>query len=75
MHTSDEEQLAYCLIEGRVIFSQDQDFLRLHAAGVRHAGIVYCAKDTKSIGRIIQGLILIRELLEPDDMASRVEFL
>ena len=56
-------------------FTQDRDFLRLHAAGVPHAGIAYCEKDTKSIGALIQGLVLIWELLEPQEMANRVEFL
>ena len=40
-----------------------------------HSGIAYCAKDTKSIGEIIRGLVLIWEVLEPEEMANRVEFL
>jgi hypothetical protein len=39
------------------------------------AGIVYCGKDTRSIGEIIQGLVLVWELLEPEEMANRIEFL
>jgi predicted nuclease of predicted toxin-antitoxin system len=38
---SDREQLAFAASEGRVLFTKDADFLRLHGAGVRHAGIVY----------------------------------
>lgn len=34
--SSDEVQLAFASSQGRVIFTQDDDFLRLH-----HAGIVY----------------------------------
>src|SRR5438132_7701547 len=67
---SDQEQLAYSLAEGRVVFTQDRDFLRLHAAGTQHAGIAYCEKGTLSIGEIIQGLILIWELLEADEMRN-----
>lgn len=40
---SDAEQLAFALREGRVIFTQDQDFLRHHQAGSEHGGIVYLA--------------------------------
>jgi hypothetical protein len=58
-----------------VLFTQDRDFLRLHAAGVTHAGIIYGAKDTRSVGTLIQGLVLIWELLEPEEMKNRVEFL
>jgi hypothetical protein len=39
---SDQEQVTYALAEGRVLFTQDDAFLRLHAAGVPHAGIAYC---------------------------------
>jgi hypothetical protein len=56
--TKDEQQLAFALREGRVIFTADDDFLRLHAAGVEHAGIVYAPKRT-SIGEIVRGLMLI----------------
>lgn len=38
---SDEEHLAFARREGRTVFTQDDDFLRLHAAGIEHAGIVY----------------------------------
>ncbi len=34
-----EDQLAYCRVEGRVIFSYDEDMLRLAAAGVEHVGV------------------------------------
>jgi predicted nuclease of predicted toxin-antitoxin system len=75
MRATDEQQIAYGLAQVRVIFTQDRDFLRLHATGIPHAGIAYCDKDTKSIGEIIQGLVLIWEILDPEDMRNRVEFL
>ena len=75
LNASDEEQLAYALPQGRVVFTQDRDFLRLHASGVPHPGIAYCDKDTKSIGEIIAMLVLIWEVYEPEDMANRVEFI
>jgi predicted nuclease of predicted toxin-antitoxin system len=75
MGVSDEVQLAFAKTQGRVIFTQDTDFLRLHQAGVEHVGIVFCAQSSCSIGEIIRGLILIWELLEPLDMLNHVEFL
>ncbi len=63
---SDEVQLEFSLSQGRVIFTQDTDFLRLNKLIVNHFGIVYCPQQTKSIGQIIQNLILIWELLEPE---------
>ena len=60
--------------EGRVIFTQDEDFLRLHAAGAQHAGIVYAPQGT-SIGDIIRGLMLIYQILDAEEMVDHVEFL
>jgi predicted nuclease of predicted toxin-antitoxin system len=37
LHASDEKQIAYALPLGRVIFTQDRDFLKIHAASVPHA--------------------------------------
>lgn len=70
----DEEQAAYCLAQGRVIFTQDRDFLRLHASGTPHAGIAYCDNGTRSVGEIIEGLVLVWEVLEPGEMANQVEY-
>ena len=70
----DEIQLDFSVSEGRVIFTQDTDFLKLDQF-VSHCGITYCPQQTKSIGQIIQGLILIWELLEPEEMLGRIEYL
>lgn len=70
---TDDEQAGYALREGRV--TQDADFLRINAAGQPHAGIAYCEKDTKSVREILDGLILIWEVLETDEMVGRVEFI
>ena len=75
LSATDDEHLAYCITQSRVLFTQDRDFLRLAAAGSSHPGITYCDKDTKSIGEIIQGLVLIWELLEPEEMQNHVEYL
>jgi uncharacterized protein with PIN domain len=71
---TDQEHLALAWREGRVIFTQDDDFLRLHATGVNHAGIVYAPQGT-SIGEIIFGLMLIYQVLDAEDMKGHVEYL
>ena len=53
---------------------QDDDFLRLHAAGAEHAGIVY-ASQQMFIGDIISGLMLIYQVLDAADMVGHVEYL
>lgn len=72
---TDEVQAAYALTEGRVIFTQDEDFLAIHARGIPHAGIAFCKKDTLGIGWMIRGLVLIWEVYEPAEMVNRVEYL
>lgn len=72
---TDEEQVAYALPAGRVIFTQDADYLRLHTSGEPHAGIAYCHQQTRSIGEIVAALVLIWDVYEPDEIAGRVEYL
>ena len=60
--------------EKRVIFTQDADFLRLHQAGVPHAGIVYIPQQI-SLGYIVRSLMLLYDLLDQREMANHVEFL
>jgi hypothetical protein len=74
MGASDEEHLALAMREGRIIFTQDDDFLRLHAAGINHAGIAYVHQRT-SVGDIIRGLMLIHQVLTPGDMRNHLEYL
>lgn len=70
---TDEQQVAFALRKERVIFTQDADFLRIHSAGRPHGGIVY-APQRSAIGTIVRGLMLIYDVLSPEDMANHVEF-
>lgn len=70
----DREHLALALVEHRVVFTQDDDFLRLASTGQDHAGIVYAPQHTP-IGVIIRGLMLIHQVLEAEDMTDNIEFL
>jgi predicted nuclease of predicted toxin-antitoxin system len=75
LRAEDEQQAAYGLAQNRVVFTHDADFLRLQTVGVHHAGIVYRAKDTLSLGEMIKRLILIWEIYEPEEIVNRVEYL
>lgn len=73
--SSDEEQLAYCRMHQRVLVTHDDDFLRLHSAGLPHAGIAYCHQGAKSIGELVRTLLLLTSVLDSDDMQNQIEFL
>jgi hypothetical protein len=74
MSASDEIHLERATSEDRVVFTQDQDFLRLHASAASHAGIAYAPQGTP-IGDLIRGLMLIHQVLDADEMKGTLEYL
>jgi predicted nuclease of predicted toxin-antitoxin system len=72
---SDAAQLAFVRQEGRVLVTHDADFLRFADRSSDHPGIAYCHKTARSIGDIIRNLILIYEVLAPEEIVGRVEYL
>ena len=73
--TTDEDQLKFSMSQERAIFTQDIGFLRMNQQVIQHSGIIYCPQQTKSIGQIIQGIVLIWELLTPEEMTDHMEYL
>ena len=71
---SDEQHLAFALSQGRVLVTQDDDFIRLSAGGAPHAGIVYAPQQTP-VGEIIRGLTLIYHVLAVEEIAGNTEFI
>ena len=64
---------------GRVLFSQDDDLLRVAAdwqqSGTRFAGLIYAHQLRISIGQCVEDLELIANATDPEDWIDRVEFL
>jgi len=75
LSADDAGHVAFAKAEGRLIFTQDADFLRIYAAGVEHAGIAFVAQDRLAIGEVIRRLILIWEVYEPLELYGMAEFL
>jgi len=71
---NDEAQLAFALNAGRVIVTQDRDFLRLAASGVPHAGIAYTPQGVP-IGTLVSSLLLIYSVLSAEEMMDSVEYI
>lgn|SRR5262249_55579874 len=71
----DIAHLDFARKSGRVMVSNDDDFLRLHANSYPHAGIAYCKQGARSVGEMIHTLILIYELMSPDEMIGQIVYL
>src|SRR5690242_20449576 len=71
---ADRDHLSFAIAAGRVVITEDVDFLRLHAEGMPHAGIVYCHDQSRSIGEMLRRLVLIHAALSPEEMKNRGEY-
>jgi predicted nuclease of predicted toxin-antitoxin system len=71
----DIDHVAFAMGSGRIIFTNDDDFLRFQDQGVAHHGIVYCHQQGRSVGEIIRALELIWEVLEQAEMRNHVEYI
>jgi hypothetical protein len=71
----DDAHIEFALRQGRVIVTNDPDFLDFANQSTDHAGIAYCPRSARSIGNIIRYLCLMSDCLEPADMAGKIEFL
>ena len=59
----------------RVIYTYDDDFLRLNAEGISHLGILYHHPHKYSIGQAINAVALACQVLAMEEMRNRVEYL
>lgn len=71
----DLRQLEYARMSGRILFTQDSDFLRLHNQGHPHAGIVFAVSGSREFGEVIRFLCLLNDCAEPHEMIGNVEFI
>ena len=74
LSASDEAQLKYAAQSERVLFTHDTDFLRIHAMGVEHAGIVYTGNQ-ENIGDNIRNLKLIYDVMDSTEMRNNLEYI
>jgi len=76
---SDDALLGRAAELGRVVFTQDDDFLALadrwRSAGRRFAGVVYAHQLGATVGQIVADLQLVCESSTVDEMDNSVLFL
>lgn len=76
--TDDEILLATATAEGRLLLTNDADFLRIHgewmAVGRGHAGIVYWPQD-RPVGDVVRCLFQYAVQTDAADAADAVKYL
>ena len=72
---SDKKQSAFATREGRVLVTFDDDFLRLDASGIPHTGVVFSQTGRRTVGELIESLMLIANVIEPNEMKNHIEFI
>jgi len=64
---------------GRVLFTMDDDLLAVASdwmrIGTSFAGVIYAHPLRITIGQAVRDLELMSKLLDPTDMANRIEYL
>jgi len=77
--TEDEDLLVRATKLQRILFSEDSDFLiignRWQQDRHNFAGIIYAHQLNITIGQAVRDLKLMAEVLEPEDMRNKVEFI
>jgi hypothetical protein len=75
----DEPLLDRATALGRLLFTQDQDFLRIaserQGSGIPFDGILFAHQQGASLGRIVEDIELISACGEPGEFSNRVTYL
>ena len=72
---ADEAILATARELRRTVYTRDDDYLRLHAVGVLHEGILYHHQSKYSIGNAVEAVAIACSVLNQDEMRNNVEHL
>ncbi len=75
----DPEILARATQLGRLLFTQDKDFLKIardaQIGGIHFCGILYCHQPKLSVGAIVADLSMLAEFGDPKDYENQVTYL
>ncbi len=72
---SDINHLQRATEMGRVLCTYDQDFLRMHAEGIEHAGIAFAKQYFAGIGGWVRELRALHASTTAEEMRGQVEYL
>lgn len=71
----DEPQWEYALRERRVLVTHDAGFIKRARQTPTHAGVAYCQMNSRSVGQVVEMLILMFEVFSSEEMEGRVQFI
>ncbi|HEU5076240.1 MAG TPA: DUF5615 family PIN-like protein [Polyangiaceae bacterium] len=75
---SDEQLLERAIALSCVLVSEDHDMLRLAkariASGAPFPGLIFIKPDAR-VGEVVRALVEIAEMLTPEDMVNRIEWI
>lgn len=71
----DEEHIQFAMREGRVIVTNDADFLRLDRRGALHWGIIYCTSQMLPTGTVVTRIADICASHDDDALRGKIVFL
>lgn len=73
---TDEEQLRYAAKENAVIFTHDDDFLRISMnSKISHCGIIFVHQQKYTLGECIRRLKAVCELRRAEELKEQIIFL
>lgn len=80
LRVSDEEQLRWANLQGRVLCSSNvRDFYRLHTEfltkGEPHTGIILVRQQRYSTGQIMRGILKLIAVKSAEELYNQVEFI
>lgn len=71
----DDEHLVFDRREQRVLVTRDPDFLRLHATGTQHCGIIFWTERQRSLGQLIGALDALTLDIASGDLQNTVLYM
>ena len=74
LRADDLTHLRWASLQGRMMVTNDEDFVTLHNAGHDHAGILYFPGRRPPVGRLLFWVELCHACVEPADVEGRVEW-
>lgn len=72
---TDLAHLLHARATGRVVVTEDSDFANLHRMVENHHGIVHFPRGNRSIGEMVESLMLVHATFTAEEMVGRLEWM